>query len=127
MKWHKLSAGGTERLRRTSAKIKRGTPLYEQIYDALWNLIFDGEISAGQRLSDREWALRLSTSRTPVREAMRQMARDGILVALENGGYQVRNATLKALPNCIDAALRSPLWPHARRHALPEMIGCSNR
>jgi DNA-binding GntR family transcriptional regulator len=82
---------------RTSAKIKRGTPLYEQIYDALWKLIFEGEISAGQRLSDREWALRLSTSRTPAREAMRQMARDGILVALENGGYQVRNADPEGL------------------------------
>jgi DNA-binding GntR family transcriptional regulator len=81
------------------AKVKRGTPLYEQIYDALWNLIFNGEISPGQRLSDREWAQRLDTSRTPVREAMRQMARDGVLLALENGGYQVRPVDPQGLSN----------------------------
>lgn len=71
-------------------EVRRGIPLYEQIYEALWTLIFSGDINPGQRLSDREWALRLKTSRTPVREAMRQMARDGVLVGLENGGYEVR-------------------------------------
>lgn len=78
-------------------KVRRGTPLYEQIYDALWDLIFSGEIKPGQRLSDREWAERLDTSRTPVREAMRQMARDGVLLTLENGGYQVRPADAQGL------------------------------
>lgn len=92
---------------RAAAKVKRGTPLYEQIYDALWNLIFSGEISPGQRLGDREWALRLATSRTPVREAMRQMARDGVLLALENGGYQVRPADTEGLASLYKC--RAPL------------------
>ena len=48
-----------------TSKIKRGTPLYEQIYEALWDLIFSGKISPSERLSDREWAQRLDTSRTP--------------------------------------------------------------
>jgi DNA-binding GntR family transcriptional regulator len=87
--------------------VKRGTPLYEQIYDALWNLIFSGEIGPGQRLSDREWALRLDTSRTPVREAMRQMARDGVLLVLENGGYQVRTVDAQGLANLYRC--RAPL------------------
>jgi DNA-binding GntR family transcriptional regulator len=90
-----------------AAKVKRGTPLYEQIYDALWNLIFTSEISPGQRLSDREWATRLDTSRTPVREAMRQMARDGVLIALENGGYQVRPVDTEGLANLYKC--RAPL------------------
>lgn len=70
--------------------ISRGTPLYEQTYEALWSLLMSGEISPGQTLGDREWGERLNTSRTPVREAMRQMARDGVLVTTEGGGYQVR-------------------------------------
>ena len=90
-----------------SSKIKRGIPLYEQIYGELWNLIFTGQILPGQRLSDREWAQRLATSRTPVREAMRQMARDGVLLGLENGGYQVRTVDPQGLPISTNAVPRS--------------------
>jgi DNA-binding GntR family transcriptional regulator len=90
-----------------ASTVKRGTPLYEQVYDALWNLIFSGEIEPGQRLSDREWADRLSTSRTPVREAMRQMARDGVLIVLENGGYQVRTVDSQGLASLYRC--RAPL------------------
>lgn len=90
-----------------ASKVKRGTPLYEQIYDALWSRIFSGDISPGQRLSDREWAQQLDTSRTPVREAMRQMARDGVLLAMENGGYQVRPVDPQGLANLYRC--RAPL------------------
>lgn len=96
------------------AKVKRSTPLYEQIYDALWDLIFNGKISPGERLSDREWAQRLDTSRTPVREAMRQMARDGVLLALENGGYQVRPVDPQGLASLY--ACRAPLVALAAYH-----------
>jgi DNA-binding GntR family transcriptional regulator len=90
-----------------ATSVRRGTPLYEQIYDMLWNRIFSGEILPDQRLSDRDWALRLQTSRTPVREAMRQMARDGVLLTLENGGYQVRPADPQGLANLYRC--RAPL------------------
>jgi DNA-binding GntR family transcriptional regulator len=90
-----------------ASKVKRGTPLYEQIYDALWDLIFSGAIEPGQRLSDREWAKRLLTSRTPVREAMRQMARDGVLIVLDNGGYQVSTVDPQGLANLYRC--RAPL------------------
>lgn len=90
-----------------NSKIKRGIPLYEQIYDALWELIFNGKISPGERLSDRDWAQRLDTSRTPVREAMRQMARDGVLLAMEYGGYQVRPVDPQGLADLYKC--RAPL------------------
>ncbi len=102
-----MTAGLEARSSKTAAKITRGTPLYEQIYDALWNLIFNGEISPGQRLSDREWAERLDTSRTPVREALRQMARDGVLLVLDNGGYQVRTVDAQGLADLYKC--RAPL------------------
>ncbi len=96
-----------EPAQKNAAKVKRGTPLYEQIYDALWGRIFSGEISPGQRLSDREWAEQLDTSRTPVREAMRQMSRDGVLLAMENGGYQVRPVDPQGLAHLYKC--RAPL------------------
>jgi DNA-binding GntR family transcriptional regulator len=77
--------------------VKRGAPLYEQIYEQLWKLILNGKIPPGQRMGDREWAEKLDTSRTPVREAMRQMAQDGVLITLDTGGYQVRSVDAHGL------------------------------
>jgi DNA-binding GntR family transcriptional regulator len=72
----------------------RGLPernhLFEQIHGILWDKIRSGEIVSGQRLKDIEWARKLNVSRTPVREAMRKMQQEGVLVPLAQGGYEVR-------------------------------------
>ncbi len=68
----------------------RASPLFEQIHELLWNKILAGEIEPRQRLKDIEWARKLGVSRTPVREAMRQMQQEGVLLPLAVGGYQVR-------------------------------------
>ena len=65
--------------------------LFDRIYEILWKKIGAGEIVAGQRLKDIEWAEALNVSRTPVREAMRKMYQEGILIPLANGGYQVKS------------------------------------
>src|SRR4051812_24569999 len=64
--------------------------LFEQIHGILWEKIRSGEICSGQRLKDIEWARKLNVSRTPVREAMRKMQQEGVLVPLAQGGYEVR-------------------------------------
>jgi DNA-binding GntR family transcriptional regulator len=64
--------------------------LFEQIHGILWGKIRSGEIESGQRLKDIEWARKLNVSRTPVREAMRKMQQEGVLVPLAQGGYEVR-------------------------------------
>ncbi len=64
--------------------------LFEQIHGILWEKIRSGEIESGQRLKDIEWARKLNVSRTPVREAMRKMQQEGVLVPLAQGGYEVR-------------------------------------
>src|SRR4029077_6682136 len=64
--------------------------LFEQIHGILWEKIRSGEIESGQRLKDIEWARKLNVSRTPVREAMRKMQQEGVLIPLAQGGYEVR-------------------------------------
>jgi DNA-binding GntR family transcriptional regulator len=64
--------------------------LFEQIHGILWDKIRSGEIVSGQRLKDIEWARKLNVSRTPVREAMRKMQQEGVLIPLAQGGYEVR-------------------------------------
>lgn len=74
----------------TEALVHEKTHLFDRVYEVLWDKIGTGEIAPGDRLKDSEWAERLQISRTPVREAMRKMQHDGILLPLTNGGYQVR-------------------------------------
>lgn len=71
--------------------------LFEQIHKVLWEKIRRGEIVPGQRLKDIEWAQRLGVSRTPVREAMRKMQQEGVLIPLAQGGYEVRGTSRRDL------------------------------
>jgi DNA-binding GntR family transcriptional regulator len=71
--------------------------LFEQIHKVLWEKIRSGDIVPGQRLKDIEWAQRLGVSRTPVREAMRKMQQEGVLIPLTQGGYEVRGTSRRDL------------------------------
>lgn len=75
----------------------RSSHLFEQIHDILWKKILNSEIEPTQRLKDVEWAKKLGVSRTPVREAMRKMQQEGILIPLNVGGYEVRSVSEKDL------------------------------
>lgn len=70
--------------------LKRQGPLYEQIYEVLWQSLLDGEIGPGTKIRDTEWAARLGVSRTPVREALRKLEHDNVLEAQDHGGYRFR-------------------------------------
>lgn len=67
----------------------RAEPLHARTYDLLWQRLENGDLIAGTRLKDTDWATRLGVSRTPVREAFRKLAHDGVLDPLGAGGYQV--------------------------------------
>jgi DNA-binding GntR family transcriptional regulator len=81
------------------SEFARPTPLFESIYDLLWNSILAGEVAPGARIRDIEWAKRLGVSRTPVREAMRRLQQEGILIPLSPGGYQVKTIGDEDLKN----------------------------
>jgi len=75
------------------------THLFEQIHEILWDKIRSGDIVPGQRMKDIDWAQKLSVSRTPVREAMRKMQQEGVLIPLAQGGYEVRRVSRADLIN----------------------------
>ncbi|ATE53204.1 MULTISPECIES: GntR family transcriptional regulator [Actinosynnema] len=60
-----------------------------QTVDALREIVLSGEVSAGQRVNEVELAARLGISRGPVREAIRQLASEGLLVLVPNRGAYV--------------------------------------
>lgn len=78
----------------SSLSVQRHKSLYEQTYDALRASILSGELSPGQHLVETQLAEQLQVSRTPIREAMRQLQRDTLIIAAAGGGLQV--ATLSA-------------------------------
>jgi DNA-binding GntR family transcriptional regulator len=57
--------------------------------------ILEGELSAGQKLTEQEVAERLGVSRGPVREALRALAEAGLLQIEPNRGAFVRKVDLK--------------------------------
>lgn len=57
--------------------------------DRLRTLITEGVLAPGTRLNERELSEQLGVSRTPLREAFRMLAADGLLVQLPNRGVQV--------------------------------------
>ncbi|MFI5612638.1 GntR family transcriptional regulator [Amycolatopsis sp. NPDC051903] len=67
--------------------------LGQQAYQALRQALRDGGISPGRFYSEAEFAELLGVSRTPVREALKALERDGVVVAARRRGYRIREFT----------------------------------
>ncbi|GAB6165583.1 GntR family transcriptional regulator [Thermostilla marina] len=64
--------------------------LRQQAYERLKDFLLRGELRAGMQLSEPELARRLGMSRTPVREALRQMENEGLIEYAPRFGAAVR-------------------------------------
>jgi DNA-binding GntR family transcriptional regulator len=91
--------------------------LHEQVVQRLRTMLVEGRIAAGAKLNERELAERLAVSRTPLREAIKQLAAEGLVellphrgaVALQLSEQDVRDsfelmATLEGLSGELAAA-----------------------
>ncbi|MCU0504731.1 MAG: GntR family transcriptional regulator [Chloroflexi bacterium] len=67
--------------------------LWETIADALRDEILDGHLAAGSRLVETELAERFGVSRGPVRDALAELAREGLAVDLPRRGTFVSSLT----------------------------------
>jgi len=61
-------------------------PLHEEAADRLRDLIVQGRLVAGSRLNERLLTLQLGVSRTPLREAFKVLATEGLVELLPNRG-----------------------------------------
>ncbi len=68
-----------------------------QILDHLRNLIISAELLPGRRLSENELAQELGTSRTPVREALQFLQREGLIEVRPQRGSYVAPINIKNL------------------------------
>ena len=70
-------------------------PIREIAYEVLKKAIITGEIPAGERIVETDYADRLHISRTPLREALRKLERDGLVEYVMRRGVVVRAFTIQ--------------------------------
>lgn len=77
---------------RPDAPINRAT-LHEEIVGRLRDMIFDGDLAEDSRVPERQLCARLGISRTPLREALKVLANEGLITLLPNRGARVTRLT----------------------------------
>ncbi|HEX3235711.1 MAG TPA: GntR family transcriptional regulator [Gemmatimonadales bacterium] len=65
-------------------------PLRDEVYRHILDRIHRGELTPGLRVRDTALAAELGVSRTPVREALLRLTRDGVLQADMGRGFRLR-------------------------------------
>src|SRR3990172_4576872 len=90
-------------------------PLSEVVYRRIRRSIILGEFPFGSSLSETELARRLEVSKTPVREALRRLAQEGLVLTTPHKGAVVASLTVEDLEEIY--LMRSRLESLAARFA----------
>ncbi|AFK85771.1 MULTISPECIES: GntR family transcriptional regulator [Thermoanaerobacterium] len=77
-------------------------PLRDIVFDYMKNAIITGEFKPGERLMEVQLAEKLGVSRTPVREAIRKLELDGLVVMVPRKGAYVSDLSTKDLLNAFE-------------------------
>jgi len=71
--------------------------LHDELTDRLRDMINEGLLIAGEKVPERELCEKLGVSRTPMREALKVLASDGLLILEPNRGARVKAITVEDL------------------------------
>lgn len=96
-------------------KLNKALPLREQAYNSLKEAIVTGRMSPGQRLTEEAVADFLGVSRTPAREALGLLVKEGIVNRRDAGGYLIPVPSLAKVEEIYE--VRRQLEPLAARLA----------
>lgn len=98
--------------------------LADQAYRTIRGAIVTGEIKAGQKVTERGLAERLSVSPTPIREAIRRLEQDGLLERTGPRTVKVSTVGDSAIQDLaeVEVALRGLVARFAAKHATPEQL-----
>ena len=80
-------------------------PLRDVVFQTLRKAILRGELKPGERLMEIALANRLGVSRTPVREAIRMLEQEGLVIMIPRKGAQVAQITMKDLNDVLEVRL----------------------
>lgn len=77
-------------------------PLRDVVFNTLREGILKGELEPGERLMEIQLAERLGVSRTPIREAIRKLELEGLVVMVPRKGAEVARITEKDLKDVLE-------------------------
>lgn len=77
-------------------------PLRDVVFQTLRQAIITGEFAPGERLMEITLAKKLGVSRTPVREAIRMLELEGLVVMIPRRGAEVARITEKDLRDALE-------------------------
>ncbi len=99
-------------------------PLAVELADRLRAMIVEGDLAPGQRISEKALCERFGVSRTPLREALKVLAREGLVTLTQNRGAAVSALTLADLEEAfpVMAALEALKGELAARAATDQEI-----
>jgi len=108
---------------KATAGVTHERSLAETAYEKLKASIFDFELLPGDRFSETDIAGRLNMSRTPVRDALYRLEREGYLQVHLRVGWSVRAYDFEQFENLYDLRLILENAAVARLCDLPERPG----
>jgi DNA-binding GntR family transcriptional regulator len=102
-----------------AARPIRREALHMQVVEKLRQLVYRGDIAAGERINELQIAAALGVSRTPLREAVKLLASEGLLELLPGRGARVRRLTPDEI--CDHFEVIGALERHAVEEAVNKM------
>lgn len=93
--------------------------LRSDVNAAIRQAIISGAIKPGERINEAEIARQMQISRAPIREAIRQLEQDGLLVSVPRRGTFVVTLSREDVEEVY--TLRADIESRAVRHALPRL------
>lgn len=83
-------------------KMDEYLPLRDVVFNTLRQAILRGELKPGERLMEIQLANKLGVSRTPIREAIRKLELEGLVLMIPRKGAEVAQITEKSLKDVLE-------------------------
>lgn len=90
-----------------------------QVVEELRRRIIGGQVRAGEKLQQEQIAQELGVSRSPVREALRQLEAEGLVTLISQKGAEVAPISLAEVSEMFE--MRLMLEPHLLQLAIPNL------
>lgn len=94
-------------------------PLHKLVYNKLKESILTGKLKPGEKLVESTISKEMSISKTPIREALRELAKEGLIIHHTRRGISVIDFTEKDIDEII--SLRAEIEAFGIRLALPKI------
>ncbi len=76
-------------------------PLRDVVFNTLRAAILKGELEPGERLMEKQLADKMGVSRTPIREAIRKLELEGLVIMVPRKGAEVAEITEQDIHNVL--------------------------